>query len=287
MRKILVIFLLILAPTICWGYALRIGNASIPAHAEKFGMPSFNIMTDNGSVYHIPMVRKNLTNTLHVMYDNAVYSACIGTKTHVGHHWFVGDCLVGADDDVYLKIQNDVTNGYLNNIDTGVNWLDSSRVVFTVGYRHIETPPRGYEDRAMFFASSSAFPNVLGTNYITYSSGIVSLNNRAPRLLRVFPDLTCAQFKERTKQTFDINYVATGEDTIVFGSWWDEYWSRTMNWYDVVIYNGDTLLGHFIPVPAGMVIGNYTVPANGMWDVVGQKFYGNSGTGDFIYGVDE
>ena len=57
--------------------------------------------------------------------------------------------------------------------------------------------------------------------------------------------------------------------------------------YDVKIYEDDTLVRHFVPVPCGLKIGDYTVPQNGMWDMVEQKFYGNSGTGEFLYGSDE
>ena len=56
--------------------------------------------------------------------------------------------------------------------------------------------------------------------------------------------------------------------------------------YDVKIYEDDTLVHHFVPVPCGLKIGDYTVPQNGMWDIVEQKFYGNSGTGEFLYGSD-
>ena len=57
--------------------------------------------------------------------------------------------------------------------------------------------------------------------------------------------------------------------------------------YDVKIYEDDTLVRHFVPVPCGLKIGDYTVPQNGMWDIIEQKFYGNSGTGEFLYGSDE
>lgn len=53
------------------------------------------------------------------------------------------------------------------------------------------------------------------------------------------------------------------------------------------IYEDDTLVRHFVPVPCGLQIGDFVVPSNGMWDIVEQKFYGNMGTGDFIYGIDE
>lgn len=43
---------------------------------------------------------------------------------------------------------------------------------------------------------------------------------------------------------------------------------------------------HFVPVSQGLVIGSYTVPSNGMWDIVSQQFYGNAGSGSFTYGKD-
>ena len=57
--------------------------------------------------------------------------------------------------------------------------------------------------------------------------------------------------------------------------------------YYAKIWDNDTLVRHFVPVPCGLQIGDFVVPSNGMWDIVEQKFYGNMGTGDFIYGVDE
>ncbi len=70
---------------------------------------------------------------------------------------------------------------------------------------------------------------------------------------------------------------------------------NTYNWvnnfigkiYFTKIYKNSVLVRHFVPVPCGLKIGDFVVPSNGMWDIVEQKFYGNMGTGDFIYGVDE
>lgn len=51
--------------------------------------------------------------------------------------------------------------------------------------------------------------------------------------------------------------------------------------------NGTDLVRHFVPVPAGLQIGSFTVPSNGMFDIVEQKFYANQGTGDFEFGKDD
>lgn len=48
-----------------------------------------------------------------------------------------------------------------------------------------------------------------------------------------------------------------------------------------IIKNNDVEKRHFVPVPTGLIIGNFTVPSNGMFDIITQTFYGNAGTGEF------
>jgi len=52
------------------------------------------------------------------------------------------------------------------------------------------------------------------------------------------------------------------------------------------IWNNEELVQYLVPVPEGLQIGSYKVPSNGMFDIVEQKFYANSGSGEFIWGVD-
>lgn len=56
--------------------------------------------------------------------------------------------------------------------------------------------------------------------------------------------------------------------------------------YYFKIYDNGTLVRHFVPVPQSLVIGNFTCPSNGMFDIINQQFYGNAGTEDFAYGKD-
>ena len=79
--------------------------------------------------------------------------------------------------------------------------------------------------------------------------------------------------------------VSTNSDNTIYINSYSA--NKNMYVYDVKIYEDDTLVRHFVPVPCGLKIGDYTVPQNGMWDIVEQKFYGNSGTGEFLYGSDE
>lgn len=58
--------------------------------------------------------------------------------------------------------------------------------------------------------------------------------------------------------------------------------------YYTKVWNDEgKLVGHFVPVPTGLQIGNFTVPSNGMFDMVNQQFYANKGTGVFAIGRDE
>ena len=63
--------------------------------------------------------------------------------------------------------------------------------------------------------------------------------------------------------------------------------SPNKRFYYFKIWDNDVLVRDMVPVPACMRIGDFIVPENGMWDIVNQQFYGNSGTGSFIYGKEE
>lgn len=53
------------------------------------------------------------------------------------------------------------------------------------------------------------------------------------------------------------------------------------------LYESGILSMYLVPVPLGMQIGNFTVPSNGMFDIVTQSFFTGSGSGTFTYGKDE
>ena len=99
------------------GHVLHVGSTTIPVHSEQYTTPSLHFKTGNGDIYHVPVTTQWLTGTLHFFDGTTTYSACSGTKTHVGHYWFIGPCLVGADDDVYLESTG------TQYIDTGVTEL--------------------------------------------------------------------------------------------------------------------------------------------------------------------
>ena len=56
--------------------------------------------------------------------------------------------------------------------------------------------------------------------------------------------------------------------------------------YTTTIMEDNNLIMKLVPVPTNLQIGSFTVPSNGMFDIVNQQFYANQGTGTFTYGKD-
>ena len=56
-----------------------------------------------------------------------------------------------------------------------------------------------------------------------------------------------------------------------------------MRTYYFIIRDNEIMVRHFVPVPAGLQIGDFTVPENGMWDIVEQKFYGLFGDAFYLF----
>lgn len=56
--------------------------------------------------------------------------------------------------------------------------------------------------------------------------------------------------------------------------------------YYFKIFKNNVLLLYLVPVPTNLQIGSFTVPSNGMFDIVNQQFYANQGSGTFTYGKD-
>lgn len=69
--------------------------------------------------------------------------------------------------------------------------------------------------------------------------------------------------------TFTFTHTSTAD--ICFGGWHDSTFSHPHKWYYVEIYNGETLLGNFIPCY------RKADNVNGFYDLVSGAFYGNAG----------
>ena len=265
----------------CNARVLHVDNLVIPLHAEKFTTPSLNIAVDN-TVLYAPMVPWFIWNRVHVGDNGIVYSVCMGEKTHVGNHWFIGDCLVGADDGVYLE-----SNG-TQYIDTGVSKNNGITFNLTVNF---SSCPNYYcmngllNDVQIGVAASGMWHTYLNgdggdtifAEYNKWYKTELICNNNKCDLYANGDFISSAHFSK--------NYYGFAISATNSNSGANHFAYEKIKYFSVV--NNGVLIRQMIPVPAGLVIGGYTVPENGMWDVVKQQFYGNAGSGEFIYGVDE
>lgn len=86
-------------------------------------------------------------------------------------------------------------------------------------------------------------------------------------------------------QNFNNTYSFDGSGTTPFRIF-NNNTNNSVNYYiyQAEIIENNSILHHFVPVPKGLLIGNFVVPSNGMFDIVEQKFYPNQGTGEFTIG---
>lgn len=79
-------------------------------------------------------------------------------------------------------------------------------------------------------------------------------------------------------------FSGTITKSTLIGSTWN--YQTGIDYFALQFSKNNQIIRSFVPVPQGLKIGNFTVPSNGMYDMVEQKFYPNAGTGEFIYGKD-
>ena len=229
------------------------------------------------------MTPQNISGTLHFFDGATTYSACSGTKTHVGHYWFIGPCLVGVDDDVYLESTTHnmyIDSGVVPNSNTkmfiDLQYLDGTAIYNYMGVRRIDDV--GVNFSILSFRGSNTFG--AWVNDIHYS-GITFDSQRHTFELSLREGYVVDRMYHYDVNNFNLDTDLTVH---IFGDHANYMYGKV---YRAKIWENDVLVRDFISVPSGMLIGTYIVPSNGMWDIVEQKFYGNSGTGDFVYGIDE
>lgn len=313
MRIIMIIFLMLIETNL-YARVLHIGDKTIPLSQGKTTSPALHIKI-NDEIWHANLCTKFHTDTLHIQYNGTTYSvikslADIGNYTYdeAGH-------LIAANENLFLQASGTqyIDTGH---IPTLVTRTEMEVRFSTAGYNQYGT--------SVFFGVYD-FANAKSSYGLNFGADI-PLYNVYPWLCAFRDDggpLWCSSVgailiteEERTtKQTVILDaknhYAQYGtkkkilherqttenESALLFGANFTNRHGtsapRPYSKYDAMyiystrIYEDDTLVRHFVPVPCGLQIGDFVVPSNGMWDIVEQKFYGNMGTGNFTYGMDE
>ncbi|MBR1380797.1 MAG: hypothetical protein IJ560_04425, partial [Alphaproteobacteria bacterium] len=197
--------------------------------------------------------------------------------------------LLWANPNLYLESSNGaaINTGYKPNFNTSI---ECRLMTFTSG-----------SNGDPFGAKTAAYynPNVIGFGIITRGkaiSGFMLGNKQDDSVVR---PLTTGQWYEMylnanglarvDSQEYNLGTPAALPDLPLSMFGCNNYGNQSSidaRFSYLKIMETDFVVLHMVPVPAGLRIGNYTVPSNGMWDMVEQKFYQNSGTGEFIYGRD-
>ncbi|MDO4962494.1 MAG: hypothetical protein Q4E75_00095 [bacterium] len=170
----------------------------------------------------------------------------------------------------YITIKNDATSGYINHIGTLIQFKDSDKIEF----EYKSTDNQSY---IMFVASTIS--TTITTNNKPYISISSNWNMQGLSSYLVTPNtITRSEATDGNVKDVSISYETDSNNYIAFGSWADNSWSRTIDWYTFKIYKTGKLLRNFIPC--------YRKVDNevGMYDLVEGKFYENQGSGDFIAG---
>lgn len=307
MRFIIFLLLLFISPS-ADARILHVGSNTIKLSQTKTTSPALHIKVDN-EIWYGTMLPTFIQNTLHIRHNTVDYSV-------PGCYVFdENKRLIDANENIYLKGTGTQW------IDTNHIPTLVTRTEMELKFSDDEYKDTGYEG---FFgigdlnANSSYFINFgsyKSQGHLVYpwicrwngTGGPSWCNNLGP--IRIDKNL------KTSKQTVILdaknNYAQYGTRQLSLqrrnttesyaivlfgirrvekdGSEEIRLYSRNdaMYIYSTKIYEDDVLIRHFVPVPSGLKIGDFIVPENGMWDIVEQKFYGNMGTGEFIYGIDE
>lgn len=223
---------------------------------------------------------------------------------------FDGDRLVWANPDLYLRVKAP----YNPQIDTGYVPKQNTRAVVKFTFTVFPDWSKKNETLSIIsnmgtYNTTKVFSCLVTNNYYekpsiwwagkrggfnsydidsfinnhTYRFDI-SVEETGPQIL--YDDATNKEIK-RVDTNFDFDASSISKPFLFFENrYGSSQYAKGQTIYYVKFYEGDTLVHNFVPVPAGLQIGSFVVPSNGMFDIVEQKFYANKGTGEFEFGKD-
>ena len=306
MRRILIVLLMMVAG-VAHARILHVGDNTIKLSQTKNTTPALHVRV-GGEIWYGAMSPTFVQKTLHVRYNGGDYSVvdCAPFKDTLNYTYDEDGRLIGANENMYLE-------------STGTQWIQTNYwptagtsaqveviVTKTSGNQCYGGCSGSFKSGSfvrvphMYFAplmnaSGGAATYYFNSYHVTSLhmsngdrvNGYLSVNPENTGAISIIKNLTTGDEKE-TKQS---GYLEAETTITLYGTGrfismdvpGELSWAK-MFYYK--IWQGDTPVRHFVPVPCGLQIGDFVVPENGMWDIVEQKFYGNSGTGEFVYGVD-
>ena len=293
------IIMLLMMPFIALGaheHILHVGNDFLYLNSEKNTIPSLNVKIGD-NVFFANMstcpfkINSDSERELHVSYENKEYYVFDDTSDL--YEFDENANLIGANPCLYLESTGTqyIDTGFMPNNNTRIiisclvggdaGWLFGTRTgLWTINsFSVLFGAGNGNNIRSDYHPNceKSYVPNQSIYNKKFIIDKNMNITDIYDENVILLFNAVCPSAVFQSPKTL-ILFGLDNMGTIVP--------SPKLKVYSFWLYDNGNLVRHFVPVPAGMVIGDYVVPSNGMWDIVEQKFYGNSGTGNFIYGID-
>ena len=302
MRRILIV-LLMMVVGVAQARILHVGDNTIKLSQTKTTTPALHVRVGD-EVWYGAMVPTFVKNTLHVRYNSIEYSVlqCEPFTDTTNYTYDESGQLIGANENLYLEKKYSQAPF----INTGIIG-DKDNLSFNIKYKFQNVPKPN--EWAVLFGNKISNPGTQDDHNVYM---IVFFNNTA-RIFTNSAENGFPTYTLRLKNNEFYDMYISQQEIILNGNQLQKdsgiirvgekntsnialFNSKAspretpltyeLSIFSFKIWDNDILVRHFVPVPCGLKIGDFVVPENGMWDIVEQKFYGNSGTGEFIYGVD-
>ena len=288
-----------LATGIADAHTLHIRHKTFALSQTKYTTPSLAFAIPNEATWYGMLTKSNISDTLHVKHNDITYSLCEPFTDTLNYTYDNDGRLIGADEDLYLQSTGTEyvdtgfspnNNSYLK-IDFYHTQTARSHIAFAGEYiNNSSTLSYGFGITGISGVNTTAFVVYNGYNQNGYywrieksqitgkGTGryLLTLDKRNAAIAGLAHTFPNTQYSGNKSIFLFASNTPTSINT-----------QNSTKIYSCILKDNDVLVRHFVPVPACMRIGDFIVPENGMWDIVNQQFYGNSGTGSFIYGKDE
>lgn len=295
LKRCVLIFLMIFLPGVCMARTLHVGDASCTLSQTKQTTPALNVQIGDDRFYanlnkcDTPLSQTTATRMVVENKDNKWENYYVSdfVPADANNYLVIDGRLVWADCDIYLQSGGlaYIRTNYTANPNTRV-WADF-QLNSTAGQQWVfgQFTSDGNLCFSMYAGTNGSpgrwaqcsYNNSIGRGNI--SSTNVDTNRHqvvlsAKRHVEYFANATV---------TFDTTGSSTTNGVAPIGIFSNYYGQKNSNMrlYALKVWNGDTIVHHFVPVPHGLQIGDFTVPENGLFDIVEQQFYGNAGGGMF------
>ena len=314
--RLIALFLLLFIGVGADARVLHVGDNTIKLSQTKTTSPALHIKVD-GELWYGAMCANYNHNSLHIKYNGIVYDVIQPFTDTTNYTYDADGRLVDANENIYLKstgtqlIDTEHIPTLVTRSEMEIKFSDDNKksdgcASFFGVYDYYDSistyglnfgSPGQYYNIYPWLCAYSGNGGPSWCNVPQWRPLTITVEEKTTKQLVVLDAKNnLLQYGNQTK-VLQGRKTTEKESVILFGTRsTDKYNNKKLRSYQQTdamyiyytkIYEDDTLVRHFVPVPCGLQIGDFVVPSNGMWDIVEQKFYGNMGTGDFIYGIDE